>query len=95
MEKIEDILKDLPEDLRIPFYKAFNVIKEESKELIAREEISKRLVAIKDITEAQKITERTLEDLIIGFSDLKKQVGGITNTIGYTLENETIKKMPN
>jgi len=154
MEKIEDILKDLPEDLRIPFYKAFNVIKEESKELIAREEISKVWIAINNLTEAQKRTEeslesfkksteenfnkvwnsikelaeaqkrtekkveelaeaqkrtekkveelaeaqknteKTLKDLIIDFDDLKKQVGGITNTIGYTLENEAIKKMP-
>jgi len=49
---------------------------------------------VNELAEAQKRTEKSLNSLILEFSDIKKQIGGITDTIGYTLENESFKYLP-
>ena len=49
------------------------------------------------LAEAQIETERRLQELIgvVGVvGDLKKQIGGLTMTVGYTLENRALSALP-
>ncbi len=56
---------------------------------------------LEELAQAQADTERqlgetqkALKSLARTVEDLQKQVGGITHTIGYTLENEAYKALP-
>lgn len=46
------------------------------------------------LAEAQKRTEEELRQLIIDHRETRRQLGGISQTIGYTLENEAYKALP-
>ena len=58
-------------------------------------EAQKRTEArIEELAEAQKRTEEELQNLIKEHSVTRKQLGGLSNTVGYILENEAIKALP-
>ena len=46
------------------------------------------------LAEAQVETEHRLQELVGVIGDLKKQVGGLSLTVGYTLENRALKVLP-
>ncbi len=48
-----------------------------------------------ELAEAQKKTERRLEKLIGVVDDMKVELGGISHTVGHTLEDKAIIKLPN
>jgi len=50
--------------------------------------------SINELAEAQKKTEETLNTLTREFKDFKRQVGDITDTVGYTLENASYRALP-
>lgn len=60
----------------------------------AEERLTRLEKAVEELAEAQKKTEESLKNLIIEFGEMKRQIGGITDTIGYTLENEAFKNLP-
>ncbi|MEO0263536.1 MAG: hypothetical protein ABIM62_07445, partial [candidate division WOR-3 bacterium] len=78
MSSIEEVLKDLPKEIQLPLYKAFTIVKEESKELIAREEIKKVWEAISDLTEAQKSTEQRINELAEAQRKTEEKVSELT-----------------
>jgi len=49
---------------------------------------------VEELAEAQKRTEQELQKLIQEHTKTREQVGGLSNTIGYTLENEAFKALP-
>jgi len=49
---------------------------------------------VEELAQAQKRTEQELQKLAIGLKDTQKQVGGLSDTIGYTLENQAYKYLP-
>ncbi|WP_448384205.1 hypothetical protein [Desulfosoma sp.] len=49
---------------------------------------------ISQLAEAQKRTEHVLQDLIKEFKGFKKTLGGITNAVGYGLEDRIIALIP-
>jgi chromosome segregation ATPase len=58
-------------------------------------EAQKRTEArVEELAEAQKRTEQELQKLIQEHSKTREQVGGLSNTIGYILENEAYKALP-
>jgi chromosome segregation ATPase len=58
-------------------------------------EAQKRTEArVEELAEAQKKTEQGLQRLIQEHSKTREQVGGLSNTIGYILENEAYKALP-
>jgi DNA repair exonuclease SbcCD ATPase subunit len=73
MRPLEEIIKDLPENIRLPIYEAFQVFKEDiiHKDL---EEIKKEIKevweVIRELTEAQKRTEERVEKLAIRVEEL-------------------------
>ena len=50
--------------------------------------------AINQLAEAQRRTEKEIEKLTKGLESLKKEVGGLAHTVGYRLEDEAIKALP-
>ena len=46
------------------------------------------------LTEAQTRTEETLNKLVLDHDNTRKQLGGLSNTVGYTLENAAYRTLP-
>jgi len=58
-------------------------------------EAQKRTEArIEELAEAQQKTEKILQGVLLEQKRFRKELGGISNTVGYTLENEAIKHLP-
>ncbi len=49
---------------------------------------------VNELAEAQRKTEQTLNSLIKEFKAFKRQVGDITDTVGYNLENASYRALP-
>ncbi len=58
------------------------------------EEISDLRRTVQELVEVQKQTQEDIRRLTWGLDDLRKQVGGLSMTIGYTLENAAYKALP-
>jgi chromosome segregation ATPase len=66
MKTLEEIIKELPENIRLPIYEAFQIFKEDiiHKELLEiKDELKEVWKAIKELAEAQKRTEQRVEEL--------------------------------
>ena len=50
--------------------------------------------SIEELAEAQKRTEKEIKMLTGELKDTRKMVGGLSDTVGYTLENEAYKALP-
>jgi chromosome segregation ATPase len=67
----------------------------------AEERLSRLEKVVEELAEAQKRTEKNLNKLVLEFSEMKKefremkkQFGGLSDSVGYTLENEAFKHLP-
>ena len=49
---------------------------------------------VEELAEAQRRTEEELKKLARGLDDTREQLGGLSDTVGYTLENEAFKALP-
>ena len=49
---------------------------------------------VSSLAEAQNRTEEELRQLVIDHRETRRQLGGLSQTIGYTLENEAYKALP-
>ncbi len=49
---------------------------------------------LNELVEAQKKTEEAIKRLVGEIEEVKEQVGGLSHTVGYTLENEAYKALP-
>src|SRR3989304_1815785 len=50
--------------------------------------------AQKELAEAQKRTEKELRELVGEHRKTRTQLGGLSMTVGYTLENQALKALP-
>ncbi len=78
--------------------KEFNELKEIVKELAViqketKTELKELAEAQKELTEAQRKTEQELRTLVITVKDVQKQVGGLSMTVGYGLEDKIMPYM--
>ncbi|MER3474175.1 MAG: chordopoxvirus fusion protein [Armatimonadota bacterium] len=48
----------------------------------------------RELAEAQRRTEEALLSLAETVKDVQRQLGGLSQTVGYVLENEALKKLP-
>ena len=48
----------------------------------------------RELAETVRLTQEALRDLALTVKDLQKQVGGLSQTVGYVLENEAMKSLP-
>jgi DNA repair exonuclease SbcCD ATPase subunit len=49
---------------------------------------------VNQLAEAQRRTEKEIEKLTKGLESLRREVGGLAHTVGYRLEDEAIKALP-
>ncbi len=104
---ITEILAGIYNDLQNTVTKAeFNELKEVVHELAEAQkrtearveelaEAQKRTEArVEELAEAQKRTEEELQKLIKEHGETRRQLGGLSITVGYILENEAFKALP-
>ena len=72
--------------------KEFNELKEIVKELAEAQKRTEQRV--EELAQAQKRTEQELQKLIKEHAKTREQVGGLSSTVGYILENEAMKALP-
>jgi len=65
---------------------------------IAQKETQKEVTRLdktmEELAQAQKETKEELRTLVISHKDLQKQVGGLSHTVGFRLEDESYKALP-
>ncbi|MBI4649685.1 MAG: hypothetical protein HY738_24555 [Bacteroidia bacterium] len=49
---------------------------------------------VSELAEAQKQTELQIQKLVLGLKSTRQQVGALSDSFGYSLENKAIKKLP-
>ncbi len=68
------------------------------KLIAAQERNEERLgrleAAVEELAVAQKRTEATVEKLAIGLAETRQMVGGLSDAVGYGLEDRAIKELP-
>ncbi|NWF53075.1 MAG: chordopoxvirus fusion protein [Nitrospirae bacterium] len=105
MLKYLEALDELPKELKSPLVKVLELFKEEVAETLKRsdferfekateENFNRVWKSIEELTEAQKRTEREVRTLASELKDTKRMVGGLSDTVGYTLENSAYKGLP-
>ena len=62
------------------------------KELVEAQKKTEQRV--EELAEAQRKTEEELRSLVKSHKDLKEQVGGLSHTVGYRLEDDSYKALP-
>ena len=72
--------------------KEFNELKEIVRELADAQKRTEQRV--EELAQAQKRTEQELQKLIKEHAKTREQVGGLSSTVGYILENEAMKALP-
>jgi len=108
MLKYLEAIDELPQDIKKPFLKVFELFREEVAETVKRTDfeelkniVTRLAQAQEELVEAQKKTEERLVRLEVAVGrlaisqrDIQRQVGGLSHTVGYTLENEAYKALP-
>ena len=86
--------------------KEFNELKEIVRELAEAQKRTEQRVEelaqaqkrteqrVEELAQAQKRTEQELQKLIKEHAKTREQVGGLSSTVGYILENEAMKALP-
>ena len=67
---------------------------EELKNSVTKVEFNELKEIVSELAEAQKRTEEEVRKLVHEHGDTRKQLGGLSMTVGYTLENEAYKALP-
>ncbi len=101
MIKYLEAIEELPSEFKLPIAKAFEFFKAEIAETVKRSDFEELKAVVQELAEAQKASEVRLtrletvvEELAVAQKNTQKELGGISHTIGYTLENEAYKALP-
>ena len=96
-----EAIEELPADVRAPLLKVLDLFREEVAETVKKSDFEELRAVVErlahsqeELAEAQKRTEQEIITLTKEFKAFKRQLGGVTDTIGYTLENEAFKALP-
>ncbi len=60
----------------------------------AEERLTRLEVTVQELIEAQKRTEQTIQKLTQEQIKIKEELGGLSHTVGYRLEDEAMKALP-
>ena len=86
------ILEEIEQREETVTKKEFNELKQIVKELAQAQKLTEQRV--EELAQAQKLTEQELQKLIKEHAKTREQVGGLSSTVGYILENEAMKALP-
>ncbi len=96
--ELKDVVRDLAEAQKRTEVKVEELAEAQKRTEIKVEELAeaqKRTeIKVEELAEAQKKTEEEIRKLTREQRDMKVEIGGLSTTIGYTLENEAYKKLP-
>jgi len=116
MARLSEVLERLPEEIRLPLFQAFEILREELRETVRRSDFEELKGVVKELAEAQKRTEQRLEELAaaqtkteeelralarrvgaieVRLKHVQRELGGLGHTVGYRLEDEAMKALPN
>ena len=76
----------------IELTKSVNALAEAQKK--SEERLTKLEIAVEQLAEAQRRTEETLNKLIKRVDFIEERLEGISNSVGYSLENNAYKSLP-
>lgn len=91
LTRLEGIVEELAEAQRRTEERV-NELAEAQRE--TQKEVSRLDRALNELAEAQRRTEKELQKLARGLDKTREQLGGLSDTVGYTLENEAFKALP-
>ena len=61
---------------------------------VTKSDFNELKAIVRDLAEAQKRTEVSVKELAEGLKQTRIDLGGLTHTVGYTLENEAYRALP-
>lgn len=80
---------------REDFRELKSIVKELAQAQKASEERLGRVeFAVEELAQAQKRTEQEVRKLAVGLRETRQMVGGLSDTVGYRLEDESYKALP-
>jgi len=108
MLKYLEAIEELPKELKGPLVHVLELFRQEVAETVKKSDFDdlKRVVTelaeaqkrteqrVEELAEAQKRTEQEVRMLVSELKNTKKMVGGLSDTVGYTLENAAYKALP-
>ena len=98
VEKLEDVVKELVEAQKKTEQRVEELAEAQKKTEQRVEELAeaqkKTEQRVEELAEAQRKTEEELRSLVKSHKDLKEQVGGLSHTVGYRLEDDSYKALP-
>uniref|UniRef100_A0A7C4YAS5 DUF8196 domain-containing protein n=1 Tax=candidate division WOR-3 bacterium TaxID=2052148 RepID=A0A7C4YAS5_UNCW3 len=60
----------------------------------SEERLTRLEITVAELIEAQKKTEKVVQELVIGLKNTRKELGGLTQNLGYAFENEAYRMVP-
>lgn len=90
-EELKSVVKELAEAQKRTEQRV-EKLEDIVKELAAAQKRTEQRV--EELAEAQKRTEEELRSLVRSHKELKEQVGGLSHTVGYRLEDDSYKALP-
>lgn len=94
MTRYIEAIEQLPSEIKLPLVKVLELFKEEIAETVKRSDFEELKAVVRELAEAQKRTEDEIKALIRSHRELRSEVGGLSHTIGYRLEDESYKALP-
>jgi len=92
-KKITEVIGKVYDELQNTVTKAeFNDLRNIVKELAEAQKRTEQRV--EELAEAQKRTEQEVRKLTISLKDTRTMVGGLSDTVGYGLEDRAMKSLP-
>ena len=70
----------------------FNELKEIVRELAQAQ--GRTEVRMEELAQAQGRTEQAVEKLVLGIERMRQEVGGLSRSVGYALENDAYRMLP-
>ena len=87
-------LEEVEPRLREVLFAILEEIERQREETVTKKEFNELKEIVKELAQAQKRTEKELQKLIKEHTKTREQVGGLSITVGYILENEAMKALP-
>lgn len=94
MLKYLEAIEELPKELKGPLVHVLELFRQEIGETVKKSDFDELKKVVLELAEAQKRTEHEVRILVSELKDTKKMVGGLSDTVGYTLENSAYKALP-
>ncbi len=108
MQIYSDIIESFPQELQLPMLKLMDRLREETLGTVKKSDfeelkgvvtalgahMSELALAQRELAEAQRDTEKTLRTVVKEQKKIRSDFGGLSDSIGYGLEDRAIRRLP-